>query len=277
MANLPKKAGERITAGLKKFQPILAAAKTRDINESDTVVIVTDMLQEIFGYDKYSEITSEHMIRGTFCDLAVKLDGAVQFLIEVKAIGLELKDQFVKQAIDYASNKGVEWVALTNGIEWRVFRVTFAKPIDFEVVVDLDFATLNHRSDDDIDLLGLLSKEGWQKARIGDYYHQRQALSRFTLGALIVSDPVLEVIRREIRRISPGVKIETSEVRTAIEADVLKRDVIDGDKANLARRQVNRVAGRTRRATKSGDAISCIDGAEAPSTGDMCDSTGPSA
>ena len=104
MAALPGKVAARLSAGLKKFQPILAAAKARDINESDTVVIVTDVLQEIFGYDKYSEITSEHMIRGTFCDLAVKLDGSLALLVEVKAIGLDLKDQFVKQAVDYAAN-----------------------------------------------------------------------------------------------------------------------------------------------------------------------------
>ena len=108
MAALPGKVAARLSAGLKKFQPILAAAKARDINESDTVVIVTNVLQEIFGYDKYSEITSEHMIRGTFCDLAVKLDGSLALLVEVKAIGLDLKDQFVKQAVDYAANQGCE-------------------------------------------------------------------------------------------------------------------------------------------------------------------------
>ena len=58
MAKLSKRAEERINTGLKRFQPILASAKARDVNESDTVVIVTDLLQEIFGYDKYSEITS---------------------------------------------------------------------------------------------------------------------------------------------------------------------------------------------------------------------------
>jgi hypothetical protein len=123
MAKLSKRAEERIITGLKRFQPILSSAKARDINESDTVVIVTDLLQKIFGYDKYSEITSEHMIRGTFCDLAVKLDGSLAFLIEVKAIGLELKEQHIKQAVDYAANQGCEWVALTNGIIWRVYKV----------------------------------------------------------------------------------------------------------------------------------------------------------
>lgn len=77
MAKLPTKTADRISAGIKRFQPILAAAKSRDVGESDTVTIVVDILADIFGYDKYSEITSEHAIRGTYCDLATKLDGGV--------------------------------------------------------------------------------------------------------------------------------------------------------------------------------------------------------
>ncbi len=107
MANVPSRIADRITSGIKRFQPILAAAKSRDVGESDTVTIVVDMLSDVFGYDKYSEITSEHAIRGTFCDLATKIDGVLQLLIEVKAIGLELKDQHVKQAVDYASNQAL--------------------------------------------------------------------------------------------------------------------------------------------------------------------------
>ena len=115
MSSIASKTATRIAAGLKKFQPILMSARSRDVNESDTVVIVTDLLQEVFGYDKYTEITSEYMIRSTYVDLAIKLEGELKLLIEVKAIGLELKDSFVKQAVDYAANQGVEWVVLTNG------------------------------------------------------------------------------------------------------------------------------------------------------------------
>jgi len=250
MSSLPKKATERISSGLKRFQPILATAKSRDVNESDTVVIVTDLLQEIFGYDKYSEITSEHMIRGTFCDLAVKLAGSLAFLIEVKAIGLGLKDQYVRQAVDYAANQGVEWVALTNGSVWNVYKVSFCKPIEYEVILELDLLSLNHRNQHHIELLGLLAKEGWQKARLGEYQSQRQALSRFTLAALILSDSFLGVLRREIRRISPEVRIEADEIREALKSEVIKREVLEGDKAEAARRQVAKAASHTLRATK---------------------------
>ena len=70
------------------------------------------MLAAVFGYDKYSEVTSEFSIRGTYCDLATKLDGVVQTLIEVKAVGYDLKEAHTKQAIDYAANQGVDWVLL---------------------------------------------------------------------------------------------------------------------------------------------------------------------
>ena len=250
MPKLSKKAVDRIGAGIKRFQPILASAKTRDVNESDTVIIVTDLLQEVFGYDKFTEITSEHMIRGTFCDLAIKLDGTLAVLIEVKAIGLDLKEHYVKQAVDYAANQGCDWVVLTNGTVWKVYKIAFSKPIEQELVVQFDLLAVNPRSSDHIDLVGLLAKEGWQKAHLGEYQAQRRALSRFTLGALVLSDPVLEVLRREVRRLSPEVRVECEEVRSVLESEVLKREVLEGEKAGSARKQVARAAGRTLRTQK---------------------------
>jgi hypothetical protein len=75
MTTMTNRVAERLTAGLKKFQPILTTSKARDDGEADTVMIVTDMLADLFGYDKYAEVTAEYAIRGTYCDLATKLDG----------------------------------------------------------------------------------------------------------------------------------------------------------------------------------------------------------
>lgn len=248
MPSIPAKVATRIRDALKKFQPILADAKTRDLNESDTSIIVTDLLHDLFGYDKYSEVTREHAIRGTYCDLAIKLENTLALLIEVKAIGLELKDLHIKQAVDYAANQGIEWVVLTNAITWRAYKVTFGKPIDSELVVDLNLPALNTRSDDDIEKLGLLAKEGWQRANISDYFLQRQALSRFSIAALILSNPILDAIRRELRRLSKGVRIDEVELDKVLRAEVLKRDAIEGEKAEAARRLVSRAAGRSLRA-----------------------------
>ncbi len=248
MASIPKKVSERLVNGIKKYQPILASAKSRDVGEADTVTIIKDMLQDIFGYDKYSELTSEYAIRGTYCDLATKINGVLQTLIEVKAIGLDLKDQHVKQAVDYAANQGVDWVLLTNGICWRVYHLTFAKPISNELIVDIDFTKLNSRSLHDIELLYLWCKEGWQRSVLGEYHTQQQALSKFFIGAMLQTDPVLEVIRRELRRVSPDVKIDTSQIRDVLLNEVIKRDVIEGEKAEEARKKIAKAAAKALRA-----------------------------
>lgn len=241
MANIPTKVYDRLSAGIKKFQPILNNAKNRDVNESDTVIVITDMLSEIFGYDKYSEITSEFMVRSTYCDLAIKLDSKIAFLLEVKAIGLELKDNFVKQAVDYAANQGIDFVVLTNGVLWKVFKIAFTKPIDQELVFEFDFLSLNFKNADDIEKLSLLSKEGWLKSFLYDYHSQKQALSKFFLSALILSDPIADVIRRELRKIAPDVKVTSDQIKEVILKEVLKREVIEGEKADEAKKKINKV------------------------------------
>ena len=248
MPSIPKKVAERLIAGIKRYQPILAAAKARDVGETDTVTIVKDMMADIFGYDKYTELTSEFAIRGTYCDLAIKLDGKLSTLMEVKAIGIDLKEAHVKQAVDYATNQGVDWVLLTNGIRWCVYHVVFTRPIQTELVVDIDFAALNSRSEADLDHLYLWCKEGWQRSALGDFHTQKQALSRFFLGAMILSTPVLDVIRRELRRVSPDVRIDTDQIRAVLTNEVIKREVMEGEKADEAKKKIAKAFAKALRA-----------------------------
>lgn len=251
MAAVPKKVAERLVMGIKRYQPILTAAKARDVGEADTVTIIKDMLADVFGYDKYADVTSEYAIRGTYCDLAIKMDGQLQTLIEVKSIGLELKDSHVKQAVDYAANQGVDWVLLTNGLSWRVYHIIFAKPIDQELVLEIDFCALNPRSEGDIELVYLWCKEGWQRSVLGEYHTQKQALSRFFVGAMLQTDSVLDVIRRELRRVSPDVRIDSNQIKQVLVNEVIKREVMEGDKADEARKKISRSANNSLRAEKA--------------------------
>lgn len=247
MSNLPNKVQQRLIKGIKRFQPILAAARARDASEADTVTIVTDMLAEVFGYDKYSELTAEMAIRGTYCDLATKIDGKVQSLVEVKAIGQELKDAHVKQAIDYAANQGIEWVMLTTGVIWRIYKVGFGKPITQELVVEVDIGVVNTSGDGQMDQLYLFCIEGWRKTALEEFHAQKEALSRFFIGAMLLSDTVVDIIRRELRRVSRDVRIDTEQIRTVLTNEVIRREVLEGEKAEEARRTVAKAANKSLR------------------------------
>lgn len=244
MSTIPKKVAQRIIQQVPRFQKILQNAVDRDVNESDTVTIVTDMLSDLFGFDKYNEITSEQAIRGTYCDLAVKVDGSINYLIEVKAPGIPLKKNHLRQALNYGANEGVTWVVLTNGVQWEVHRLKFEKPISSAKVCEFNFLEISPRSEEDRDYLIILCREGLAKVAIEEFYNRQKTFNRFVVAALIETDPVLSVVRKEIRKLSPGIKISVEDVRQIL-PDVFKRDVQDGDEAveaaKLVRRKLNKI------------------------------------
>lgn len=242
MSTIPAKVQDRMVAGLKKIQPIIISAHNRDVNEADTVVIVMEVLCEIFGFDKFNEITREQAIRGTYVDLAIKIGGRTQLLIEVKAIGLELKDMHLRQTIDYAAKEGVEWAVLTNGAVWQIYHITFGKPIDWEKIAEFNLLEISVKKQADLATLFLLSREGMTKSVLEEHHTQAQATNKYILAAIALSDPILDVMRRELRRLTPGVKVEPEEIRQVLREEVFKREVVEGDKAEAAQKKV-RVSG----------------------------------
>ena len=247
MINIPKRISERLASGIKKFQPILDSAKTRDINESDTVVIVNDMLSDIFGFDKYSEITSEFAIRGTYCDLATRTDGKINYLIEVKAINLDLKDQYIKQAVDYAANLGTDWVILTNGIQWNVYKITFGKPIEKELVSTFDFLQLNPKNTSQLEMLYCITKEGCTKSVLEDYHSRKQVLSKYFISNIILSEPILNAIKKELRKLEPDIKSETEQIQNIISQEIFKRELLESEKTHEAKKRINRIVAKQKR------------------------------
>lgn len=231
---VPKRAADRIGQNFKKYQAILAEAKDRDISESDTVVIIVDMLADLLGYRKYTEITTEFAIRGTYVDLAVKVENEMRFLIEVKAVGVSLKDNHLKQAVDYAANQGVEWVVLANGVTWKMYKVHFKQPIDHSLVFDLDVLQATPKDPKVIECLGNLSREGFTRSSMTAYFQQQQITSKFSLAAILMSESMLGALRRELRRLDPSIRIDEDLLKGVLENEVFKREVVIGDEAKQA-------------------------------------------
>lgn len=247
MPPVPARVAERIKTGLKRVRSALAAARERDINESDTGLIVAAILSDVLGYDRFLEVTSEFAIRSTYCDLAVRLDGKLKLLIEIKAIGLALKDNHLKQAVDYGANQGLDYVVLTNGVVWRAYRIVFKKPIDSELVFEVDLLGADPRDLTVVEKLYLLSKEGIVKQAISDYHEEKQATSRCVLAALLQTDPVLSALRKEVRRVSPGVKVDSEQLAEILRLEVIKRDCLEGDQAMAAAGRAKRSLARANR------------------------------
>lgn len=243
MATIPAKVKNRLVEQVKRFKPIVTRARDKDVNESDTVAIITDILSDVFGYEKYSEITSEFAIKRTYCDLALKIDGQPRILLEAKAAGLNLKEQHIKQAVDYGSNSGIEWVVLTNAVHWMVYRIIFGKPVSSELVYDFDFAQINTKKESDIELLYYLTKEAMSrsgKAYLDEFHSHKQILNKYTVSQLLLTDPVLDAIRKTVKKVSPDVKATNEEIQRIISEEIIKRDVIDDEHTQAAKKMISK-------------------------------------
>jgi hypothetical protein len=249
---IPKKAQDRLIAGLKKYQPIVGKLRERDISEADTVTVIKDMLTDIFGYDKYTELTSEQQIRGTFCDLAIKVEGKIYYLAEVKSAGTTLNDNHLRQAINYGAHQGIEWVILSNAIEWKIFRIKFGQPIDYEEVFSFDICKLSARSNDDLAMIYMLCRESISSDALTEFHRQAQIVNRYVISEIIQSDAVVSTLRRELRRLFDGVRASDEDLRIILTNDVLKRDTIDGDPPKAAKALVKKaVTALAKRAAKA--------------------------
>lgn len=254
MTSIPVKVLERFKSNLSKLQKVVEHAKKRDINEADTVVIVTDILSELFGYDKYTEITREYAIKNTYCDLAIKIDQKLKFLIEVKAIGITLNDKHYQQALDYGANNGTEWIILTNGLIWKIYKVRFEKPIRTDYICEFSLLDMKPKNQGDLEKLFILCKEGLKKNAIDDFTQHKMIVNKYFIGEILQSDSVIGQLKKEFKKIDPLIKIDDSELIELLLNDVIKRDVLDAQEAVEAKDKYSRCVRRIeKRKSKSKD------------------------
>lgn len=119
------------------------------------------------------------------------------------------------------------------------------------MVSSLNFLEINLRKADDQEKLFVLSKEGLSKSAREDYYERVQSVNRFVIGALVLSDSVIAAIRRDLKKMASGLKVEDKEIEQILRNEILKRDVIEGDEASKALSRVRKALRKLTRSTTS--------------------------
>ncbi|MCY4443384.1 MAG: type I restriction enzyme HsdR N-terminal domain-containing protein [Proteobacteria bacterium] len=242
------RARTRMAEGLKQLLPVIATAKARDVNEANTVTIITDAFEKIFGYDRYNEITAEYKIRSTYCDLAIKMNGNIQFLIEVKAIGIDLKSHHARQAVDYGSRAGVEWVILTNGVVWDIYRIIIKKSVDFQKISSFNLMALDHHKDASFIALYPLCREGIKNNAILTLANHHKVMNQYSVSALLLSPPVLRRLRIEANKIFKEIavtngsvtEVDEKDIKQLLLQDIIKRAITDSDELDIAKSFLSR-------------------------------------
>lgn len=218
-------ARERLRSALRKVNKPLSDLQARNANEGDTRMLITDLLREGFGYDPYDDLTTEYQVRGEFADYGVRIDGELIAFIEVKRVGTKLAAKQLRQVEMYAVNEGIEWAILTNGANWQVFHLGNRTPIEIDLALDVDLTgeqTVGQKTDE----LFYLTRESMKRRQIDELWQARRATAPKSLAQVLISDPVAEAVRKELRR-KTGQRVERADVARLLRETVIHPDCFD--------------------------------------------------
>lgn len=218
-------ARDRLKTALRRFQKPLGDIVARDANEGDTRVLVTDILCDALGFDKYSDLTTEYQVKGEFADYGIRIDQQLVAFIEVKRATTKLNARHLRQVEMYAVNEGVEWVILTNGSHWQAYHITGGLPVEVQLALDVNLLgddTPAHKQNQ----LFYLTCESFRKRQIDDLWKVKRATSPRSLAEVVLSEPVAAAIRKELRRQTQH-SVEEQEIVRLLRDTVLRQECFE--------------------------------------------------
>jgi predicted type IV restriction endonuclease len=169
-------------------------------------------------------------------------------LIEVKAAALDLNDSHLRQTLNYGANLGIEWLVLTNGIDWQLHKTVFTQPIKHEEVARFSLTTVSAQKHEDLQLMFLLAREGMVLDAMNTFHQRSQLLNKFMVAQLLISEGTVAMVRRDLRKLFPDLKVSIDQIQELIWNDVLKREVLEGEKVKEAQNRIKRASGKLARA-----------------------------
>lgn len=209
---------DRIAAGIRRVAKPIEALKARDAVEADTRMLVTDVLCDLLGYDKYDDLTAEYQVKGEFADYGLRVDKQLVAFVEVKRISQKLAASHLRQVENYALKNGVSWAILTNAQFWSVYHVQAlaGEQSELTLVLEVDLLDPTVKASEKVERLFLISREAIQKGRLDGYWKEKFATSAKALRPILLSEPVLEEIRKELWR-QMRQRVEIADLRGSIQ------------------------------------------------------------
>lgn len=195
----------------------IARHQHESIGEQDTKAALIVPVLRALGWDveDLEDVKLEYRRRPNDnpVDYALFLLRTPRLFIEAKPLGARLDDgKWANQILAYAMAAGVEWVALTDGNEWRIYNSHATVPVEQKLFRVVRVAEPNSRL---AETLGLLSKALLQDHLI-DQYWKTEVVDRQlgeALRALFSAEPDPAIVRLVQGRVP---SLSRSDVRASL-------------------------------------------------------------
>lgn len=205
-ANQRKKFEESFKSYKRKY----VSKKYADLDESGTRIMINSFLTEVLGYAELEEIKTEFRIRSTYADYVIQIGKKQRMVIEVKAMQLDLSENHIRQAVHYGADEGIDWVLLTNGREFALYRVIFSKPIDYKQVFHYNISDLKEFKKA-LPTFEYLTRKCMVSGDLEKFWKMSQAVEPQNLCKYLYQPEVVRFVKRSLKKDS-GLTFSEEEV-----------------------------------------------------------------
>lgn len=205
---------QKMLAALKSYRKQYLDGNITELDESGTRLLLNSFLSDVLGYKPIEEIKTEYMIKGTYADYVVQVNGTRHFLVEVKALSYDLSEKHLRQTINYGANEGIEYALLTNGRNFEFYKIIFSKPIDSRKIFTLDLSDASTHKEA-IEYLQHLHRDSTIKNQFKPLWNKCEATDPMNIAGVLSSEPVLNLVKKLIK-VKYGEKCEEQDILNAV-------------------------------------------------------------
>ena len=191
-----------------------------DVDESATRLMVNSFLCDVLGYKELVDVKTEYRIKDTYADYVIQTKRKKNFIVEVKSIQIDLNKKHLRQSMEYAVNEGIDWIILTNGRQFQVYRVLFEKPVRHELFFDFDLSDLKQINKISQSMV-YLTKKSVLKNELDQLWKRQAEISPDKLAKIIYQDTFIKVLRREMKKLTK-LHYSDEELQTALHQLIVK-------------------------------------------------------
>lgn len=198
---ISKKAEKRITRFLNEAKKELEHIYKTDIRERPIEDWCYDFLINVCGYDKYSIDYQEKTCGRKAVDIAIKDEKKqILWLCECKKTSEKLS-KWENELQKYCCELNAEWGVLTNGLSWRIYHFYHeGNTPKYTLVYEIKDILRIRNCKQDRKILYPFCAEAVTKRLRDKLLEEQKALSAECLGKCLLSDTVLNVLKRKIKK-----------------------------------------------------------------------------
>lgn len=122
---------EKLQDKIRTHRPYLSG------NETATRQVLIDPLLLALGWDVSdpAQVALEYSAGGGRVDYALMSNDTPVAVIEAKRLGTSLEEDEIMQVLNYANSRGIPYMVLTNGDDWRMYDVFAPQPIEERILM----------------------------------------------------------------------------------------------------------------------------------------------